>query len=254
MADERILVTYTLNATTGDIHRKKGKGDEIYEDIVVAKYNVEKQTVYFKDLLSLRNHKTGVMTFLSENEMLVKSWQREDLEPDQPITKAVPPRPKKNKHEGDKTPAVVEWYFKYKPNEFATRYGVLGVYSGPVIVRTPLWVPRPVDGVLEYRGDPKEEKTVSNAVVALRKTHLTYTPEECVDWSDDVGEDAFEYEEEVSTEGYQPPAARQPMPHAQAAPMGAPVFDGTGLAKPKAKSKQPKPRVAAGAARGEDES
>ena len=213
MAEEsRIVVTYTLDATGGAIHRKKGKGDEIYEDVIVARYDSERQTVSFKDLQAVRNYRTGVMTFLSENELLVKSWQREDLEADKPLSKATPPRPKKTKHEGDKTKEVVEWYFKHRPNEFATRYGVIGTYSGPVIVRTPVWVRRPVDGVLEYRGDPKEEKTVTNVIISLRKTHLTYTPDEAVDWNEDAGGDEMSYDTEVSTEHYQLPTKKESAP------------------------------------------
>lgn len=189
MADEeRIPVTYTYDVTKKEIHRKKGKGDAILEDKVVALYDAETGVVTFPDLHHLRNYKANVITFLAENELPIRSFQRADMDPDKPMSKSIPPRPKKTKHEGDKTEEVVEWYYRHFPNQFATRYGVIGTYSGPVEILEPQWVPRPVDGVLEYRGAAKVRETVKNAIVALRKTHMTYTPEECLEWSEDEPE------------------------------------------------------------------
>ncbi len=185
MADERIPINYLFDPVKNEIHRKKGKGDEIIEDKVVATYEPETQTLTFPSANFLRLYKSGVITFLSENEMLVRAFQRGDIAADKPLTKAIPPRPKKTRHEGDKTPAVVEWYHKYRYNEFCTRYGYLGKYTGMTITEQPQWEPRPVDGLPEYRGAPRVEKSVVDAMVATRKTHMTYTPEECVDWDED---------------------------------------------------------------------
>lgn len=202
MADERIPVTYSYIPKTKEIRRKKGKGDEIVEDKVVAHYDAETQTVIVPSLSYLRNYKAGITTFLAENEMPVRSFQRGDLEPDKPLTKATPPRPKKNKHEGDKTPEVVEWYMTYRPNEFATRYGVLGRYTGPVEMLVPVWEPRPVDNIPEYRGEQRTKITVRNALVATRAVcgtdgkRLTYLPDECVDWEDEDVEPGDEREPE----------------------------------------------------------
>lgn len=200
MADERIPITYSFDAKKLEIRRKKGKGDEIVEDRVVAKYDPESGIVVFPDLNHLRNFKTGVITFLAENEMIARSFQRGDMELDKPASKAIPPRPKKSKHEGDKTPAVVAWYYKYKPNEFATRYGVLGTYSGKVSYLDPTWEPRPVDRLSEYRGAQRVEEMVENAIVANRSVcevagkRLTYLPEECVDWDEEEPEPGEEIE------------------------------------------------------------
>jgi hypothetical protein len=196
MAEERVKVAYSIDPKNNEIHRKKISGEDLLEDKIVAVYEPDSQTVTFPDQNHLRLYKRGVITFLSEDEKLVKSFQRGDLEPDAPLTKNIPPRPKKNKTDGDKTKAVVEWYHKYKPNEFATRYGVLGTYSGMVSYLEPQWVPRPVDRVPEYRGESRVEKEVTNAIVALRKTHLTYLPEECVDWDEE--------DPEFESEGYEP--------------------------------------------------
>jgi hypothetical protein len=38
------------------------------------------------------------------------------------VTKGVPPMPEMDPRLGDKTPAVVEWYFKHQPKEAAARY------------------------------------------------------------------------------------------------------------------------------------
>jgi len=203
MADERIPITYTFDAKANEIRRKKGKGDEIVEDKVVAKYDPETQVVVFPNLNYLKNFKTGVITFLAENEMLVKSFQRGDMTLDKPLSKKEPPRPKKTKKEGDKTPAVVDWYFKYKPNEFATRYGVLGTYTGPVSLLEPTWRPRPVDGLPEYRGAERVEDNVVNAIVANRSVcavegkRLTYLPEECLNWDEEESEPGEEAERGV---------------------------------------------------------
>lgn len=201
MAEERIPITYYFDPNKGEIHRKKGKGDEILEDRVVAHYDAEKRIVTFKNLSNLRSFKTGVVTFLADNEMLIRGFQRGDMEPDPEPTKAIPDRPKKNKFEGDKTKEVVDWYFKYKPNEFATRYGVIGKYTGTVLILKPIWEPRPVDRVPEYRGEQKWEIEVTNVLVATRKTHLTYTPDECVNWDEEDAEDGGVFVNEAAERG-----------------------------------------------------
>ena len=179
MAD-RILTVYGLDPKTNMIHRKRINGDEVIEDKIVANYDAEKQIVTFPNRNALRLYKEGTITFLAENELIVKSMQLGDMKPDKPLSdKSIPPRPKKSNLEGDKTPAVVEWYKRYRWNEFCARYGYLGKYSGVVVSLEPLWEKRPGDGQLEYRGQEKLRQTVVDAIVATRKTHCTFTPEEC---------------------------------------------------------------------------
>lgn len=200
MADERIPISYYLDPGKNEIHRKKGEGDKILEDKIVATYNPDTQVVTFPNLAFLKGYKTGVITFLAENELLVKSFQRGDMEADKPAGRSIPPRPKKTKHDGDKTPAVVQWYYDYKPNEFATRYGVLGRYTGPVHLLDPTWEPRPVDKLPEYRGVTHIDRDVVNVLVATRATvgmnggRLTYTPDECTDWDEEEPEENEERE------------------------------------------------------------
>lgn len=184
-------MVYSFDPEKKEIHRKKGKDDAILEDLIVASYDPETKIVQFNNLNDVLRFKTGVITFLSENEMDIREFQRKDIRADK-RGKSLPPRPKKNKHEGDKTPLVVEWYHRHKFNEFCTRYGVIEEhYSGPVSYLEPKWEPRPVDGMLEYRGVVRYELNVTDVMIATRAVcdskgdRLTYTPDECPDYSED---------------------------------------------------------------------
>lgn len=181
MAETRTLTVYRFEEKTGEIHRRRINGEDVLEDKSVAKYDPEKQILTFPNKNLLRLYKLGVITFLAENELLIKSFQLGDIKPDEPMSsKKIPPRPKKTPKEGDKTPAVVEWYLKYRWNEFCARYGYLGKYTGVVVSLEPVWEPRPVDKVMEYRGPQKVRQEVRDALVTTRKTHMSFTPEECV--------------------------------------------------------------------------
>lgn len=76
----------------------------------------------------------------------------------------IPSPPKQNIRQGDKTPAYVDWLFKYKPNTFKQKYGIIG--RGTVIRRHV--TVDPVTG-REKRIEIPEE----NVLLATRKTHLT---------------------------------------------------------------------------------
>lgn len=181
MAEQRTLTVYRFEEKTGEIHRRRINGEDLLEDKPVAKYDPEKQILTFPNKNFIRLYKLGVITFLAENELLIKSYQLADIKPDAPLgNKKEPARPKKTPKEGDKTPAVVEWYLKYRWNEFCARYGYRGKYSGVVVSLEPLWEPRPGDRVPEYRGQEKVKQTVHDALVTDRKTHLSFLPEECV--------------------------------------------------------------------------
>lgn len=214
MADKRIPVTYVYDPKTKELHRKKGgEGEEMIEDKIVALYEPAegKETVTFPDLNHVRNFKQEVITFLAENELKVRHFVRADLAPDKPATKLTPPRPKKTKHEGDKTPAIVEYYLKHFPNEFETRYGVIGRYTGPVTILSPVWEDRPVvggktDGIKEYRGVEKLTYEVEDAMVATRTVcgrdgkRLTYLPDECIALEDEESAQAANLAKAVGEE------------------------------------------------------
>ena len=186
MADKRVPVSFEL--VGNEIHRRKGEGDKIIEDKVVALYDADTKIVTFPTLHHIQNFKEGVITFLADNEFAVRDFVRADLPPDPKKGKAIPDRPKKDPLLGDKTPAVVQWYYDHKPNAFAARYGVIGRYTGKVIILEPQWVERNVDKLPEYRGAAKVELDVVNVLVATRKTEglnhvrLTYSPDECPEW------------------------------------------------------------------------
>lgn len=190
MSDEnKIPVTYVMDQKTGDIHRKMGKGNEIIEDVIVANYKVATKVLTFPNQQARLKYYEGVIVFLASNEWTVRYFQRADLKPDKAIDdKNVPARPKKQDINGDKTPAIVDWYLKYRWNEFCTRYGYLGKYTGLVRYLNPVWVPRPNDGLPEYRGTEKLEKMVIDAIVTSQKTHRSFLPSECVEWSEDESE------------------------------------------------------------------
>lgn len=80
--------------------------------------------------------------------------------------KDIPPCPKKTMRDGDKTPAVVEWYKKYKPNEYKARYGIIG----------PGTVPKE-KFVTDEEGKPKKVVVQVEAILADRKIHTTEKPE-----------------------------------------------------------------------------
>lgn len=83
-----------------------------------------------------------------------------------------PQPPKKNPQFGDKTPAFVDWLKRYRPDQFAIRYGVKGTGKVPIIKTNPS---TGIDEVVGYK----------DAEFATRKTHLT----EKVEASNGLGED-----------------------------------------------------------------
>lgn len=181
MANDKIAITYEL--VGDDIHKRQGESDK-----VVAKYIASTKTLTFPNSATQRWNSDGVNAFLATNELLVQNILRDDLPKDPPTTKAIPPRPKKGA-DGDKTVEVVDWYYQYKPNQFKARYKVIGTYTGKVRLIESIYIARPGDGILEYRGERKIEKQVNNVILAERKTHLTYTPSECIEWHEDDDQD-----------------------------------------------------------------
>jgi len=168
--------SYRLDAN-GEIHRIEGE-----QDLVVARYDAKTQAVFFKKV-DLRKFKKEVITFMAEDEIKYKSMQREDM-PADPVSDSIPKRPKMDKLMGDKTPAVVDWYRQYKPNEFLTRYGVYDQrYTGPVKEIVNDYIVNSA-GKEEFRGTIAKPSSVVDALVAERKTHVTFTPEECLNWDD----------------------------------------------------------------------
>lgn len=80
--------------------------------------------------------------------------------------KNIPPCPKPTMRDGDKTPAVVEWYRKYKPSEYKARYGIIG--EGKVMKEKTR---------IDDEGKPVKTMVEIDALLAERKIHLTERPE-----------------------------------------------------------------------------
>jgi hypothetical protein len=115
------------------------------------------------------NYRAAIVRYLNEND-----WEITQviLKGDEDIAKqerkiqsnaaAIPPRPKPNRRDGDKTPAFVEWLEKYAPAEYRSRYGIKG--PGTVLkTRT----------VLDADGNPTKEVYEVEVTLARRKTHRT---------------------------------------------------------------------------------
>lgn len=106
-----------------------------------------------------------IVRFLNEQSMAPKAIVLEGDEDDaeKRLSGKIPPMPKKNPRLGDKTPEVVEWFRRYKPEEYKARYGIKG--DGTVTKTRKVL-------------DPKTGQTVTEtyeveALIAERKTHLT---------------------------------------------------------------------------------
>jgi hypothetical protein len=90
---------------------------------IVARY--EKATKTVRVIQEWAKFRPAVIRWLNQEEIPIDAILLEGDKPDVvPAGVDIPPRPKMTPQEGDKTPAVVEWYRKYKPNEFKARYGI----------------------------------------------------------------------------------------------------------------------------------
>lgn len=93
--------------------------------IVVARY--DRTTKIVRIVPEWQKFRPAVIRFLNSEEVQAKieSIILEGDRPDAPKAD-IPPRPKMDPRFGDKTPAVVDWYRKYKPAEYKARYGIVG--------------------------------------------------------------------------------------------------------------------------------
>jgi hypothetical protein len=133
----------------------------------VANYDRKTKTVAFISDETLK-FRPPTIAFLNRKDIEVDHIVLKDVGADKVDEATIPPMPKKSMMHGDKTPAVVEWYRKYKPKEYAARYGVQGPGS-----------------VTKYRKVENEKKPGTfttepyeqEAIISTRKTHLTEKPE-----------------------------------------------------------------------------
>jgi hypothetical protein len=140
----------------------------------VATYHADTKALLFTEEKALK-FRVPVIRFLNENGLKKESEGMEGAPVDKPA-KDIPKRPKMDLALGDKTPAVVEWYRKYKPEEYKVRYGIRG--------------PGTVTKIVRYEQDQKTGKKrpvyeTVEATIATRKIHTT----EKVEANDNNGTD-----------------------------------------------------------------
>ena len=226
MSDESDVVTVSFKKN-GDLY-KVVKGEP---DVLIGHYDrktghLEFETVQDSVKLirqvtaAIGSKEKGTLTSgLVINTMSVKGRER-----DKPTGK-VPPKPKRNPNLGDQTPALVEWYFKYYPQEAYIRYGVYLEDDGTPVRRT---VRRKITELVDDREgnigimDQNEGKgtrvgknkwengpvtqtneiqQLDDQIIARRATHMTFSPNEVVGGFDSGdGEESGEGQEREEVE------------------------------------------------------
>jgi hypothetical protein len=126
--------------------------------IEVAKYD-GKEIALFEDQ---QDRRPSLVAWMNENKHPYESIVIDGDQPKKPKAANIPPMPKKDMRFGDKTPAVMEWYKKYHPEQYRARYGIVGPGT-----------------VTKYRREENEKgEKVSvpyevDAILARRKTKFT---------------------------------------------------------------------------------
>ena len=146
---------------------KKGKVTRTDKDgtLHLADYDARTKTLTFVSEDALR-YRPAVVRYLNSQEPPVEidSMVLSGAGKDTVDEANIPPKPKKSMVHGDKTPALVEWYRKYKPKEYAVRYGVKG--PGQVTKYRKVEDPKHPG---KFISTPYQE----DCVISTRKTHLT---------------------------------------------------------------------------------
>jgi len=154
-------ISYKLAPDTGEITRTDKDSTS-----VIAVLDAKSGHVEFASHEFLK-FRSPLLRFLNEEGVTYKTIGVKGGGRDKP-DEDEPPCPKTTIEAGDKTPAVVEWFKKYRPKEYAVRYGIRG--------------PGEVQVFAGFDTNPKTgEKTAryetKQAIIADRKTHLTEKPE-----------------------------------------------------------------------------
>lgn len=108
-----------------------------------------------------QRYRPSVVRFLNENEVAIESVIIEGDTPDE-AKSDIPPCPKPTMRDGDKTPAVVDWYKRYKPAEYKARYGIIGPGT---VTKTRV--------ELDEKGQKVKVPYTVDATIAHRKVHTT---------------------------------------------------------------------------------
>lgn len=119
---------------------------------------------------------TGIQTGNKIKSFSIKGRERDVQKKNEPV------KPFGTKQFGDKTKAVVEWYFKWRPQEAYARYGVvLDDQGNPVIVhgkrKEQVIRENPATGLVELETFFVEKE---DGMLATRATHMTFLKDEVV--------------------------------------------------------------------------
>jgi hypothetical protein len=154
-------IIYKLDPETGAITRTDKDSTT-----VIAVYEKDTATVVFesKELLKFRS---PTLQFLNDEQVPYKALAMKGAKRDVVDDSTIPPAPKQTIEAGDKTPAFVEWMKRYKPEEYAIRYGIRGEGEIQQVHYTKN----------EKTGKREAHVTTKTAMIADRKTHLTEKPE-----------------------------------------------------------------------------
>lgn len=151
---KRPKVVYTHNEETGTVTREDASG---VQHLATVKDGV----LYLRE--EGMKHRVGLLQFLGDEGVKFKTMVAEGEEPDK-VKAGIPPRPKRDPQFGDKTPALVEWLRKYRPKEYAARYGI----KGPGIITKYRKIPHPDENKAK-RGETISEPYQEECILSTRK-------------------------------------------------------------------------------------
>jgi hypothetical protein len=165
--EKQATIVYALDPTTGAITRTDKAGQ--VETLATIKDGVLE---YTSD--ETKRFHAAVVRFLNDEGVKFETIALKGAARDK-VAVNIPPRPKMDPAKGDKTPAVVEWYRQYKPEEYKVKYGIVG--EGTVIKTQTVTDP--------LTGRPKKIRTQHQATLSTRKIHLTEKLEANADGGDE---------------------------------------------------------------------
>ncbi len=178
---ETVKPAYELTEEGEVIQNKKGKA------IVLGTFDRETGHLEFSSIHIDRYHREPMLRCISEDTEgiasgnKVKSFGIKGRPVDEPKEKE-PEKPKASGLLGDKTPGVVDWYFKYRPQEAYVRYGVsLDKQDEPIVVHGRRVERRLGENVNTGLVESQEHVTENErGFLATRQTHRTFLKNEVV--------------------------------------------------------------------------
>lgn len=163
------------------VMNKKGKAT------VLATYDSESGHLEFVSEKADRDFRPQVQRAIMEDvdgvatQNKIKSYGIKGHERDEPSLKE-PPKPKASKLLGDKTPAVVEWYLRWRPQEAIARYGIELDANGEPRRAHCMRKEKRIEESANTGQVGQVEHIVEreDGIIATRQTHLTFLRSEIV--------------------------------------------------------------------------